>query len=160
MNLTNFQNYISSTIVKRGKNYFKNGHIVELTQLTNTDWEATVEGTDDYTVHVKLSSEEEITSSRCNCPYDGTYCKHEVAVFYALQDEPKMVLNHPPLETILNEQTKDSLVHFLLDVAHEDSHFQQRILKSFMNDTISQTNLLKKAEKTILKPMKNALKKG
>ncbi|RIJ63511.1 hypothetical protein CW357_06800 [Rummeliibacillus sp. TYF005] len=160
MNLTNFQNYISSTIVKRGKNYFKNGHIVELTQLTNTDWEATVEGTDDYTVHVKLSSEEEITSSRCNCPYDGTYCKHEVAVFYALQDEPKMVLNHPPLETILIEQTKDSLIHFLLDVAHEDSHFQQRILKSFMNDTISQTNLLKKAEKTILKPMKNALKKG
>lgn len=160
MNLTNFQDYISSTIVKRGKNYFKNGHVFELTQLTNTDWEATVEGTDDYTVHVKLSHEEKILSSDCDCPYDGTYCKHEVAVYYALQDEPKMALNTSPLERILNEQSKDSLVHFLLDVAHEDARFQQRILKSFMNDAILQANLLKKAEKTILKPMKNTLRKG
>lgn len=160
MNLTNFQNYISSTIVKRGKNYFKNGHVLELTQLTNTDWEATVEGTDEYIVRVKLSSEEEIVSSSCDCPYDGTYCKHEVAVFYALQNEPKMEFNTSPLETVVNEQSKESLVRFLLDVAHEDAHFQQRILKSFMNNASSETNLLKKAEKTILKPMKNALRKG
>lgn len=160
MNLTNFQDYISSTIVKRGKNYFKSGHVLELTQLTNTDWEATVEGTDDYTVRVKLSPDEKILSTDCDCPYDGPYCKHEVAVFYALQDEPKMELNNSPLERILKEQTKDSLVRFLLAVAHEDAHFQQRILKSFMNDAILQANRLKKAEKTILKPMKNTLRTG
>lgn len=160
MDLTNFENYISSTIVKRGKSYFKNGYVIDLTQLTDTDWGATVEGTHDYTISVRLSEDNQILSSDCNCPYDGPYCKHEVAVFYALQRETKTSISASPLETILNKQTKDSLVRFILDVAHQDARFQQKILNSFTKSAMSHANLLKTAEKTILKQMKHVLRNG
>ena len=89
MNLHNFDCYISSTIVKRGKNCFKNGHVLDLIQKLNSKWVAEVAGHDEYDVEVQLSNTEEIVDSFCNCPYEGPYCKHEVAVFYTLQQEPK-----------------------------------------------------------------------
>ncbi|MBO2535340.1 SWIM zinc finger family protein [Rummeliibacillus suwonensis] len=161
MNLANFQDNISNTILKRGKNYYNNGHITELVQLPNGNWLAEVEGTHDYTVKVRLASNNGILTSSCSCPYDGPYCKHEVAVFYALQKRTAKELNNAsPLKTILMKQTKESLIDFLLKLASTDPHFQQKIIKTFINNTATATHqqTLEIAEKTILKPMRHALR--
>ena len=40
-----------------------------------------------YQVTVKLEKENKISEYFCNCPYDGSTCKHVAAVLYALRDE-------------------------------------------------------------------------
>ena len=159
MNLQNFDNYISSTIVKRGKNYFKNGHVLTLEQKSNTNWVAEVAGNDDYDVEVQLSSTEEIIDSFCNCPYDGPYCKHEVAVFYALQQEPKKEITSSPLELLLNKQTKEDLVAFLLKLAKKNAALQQQIMKEFLVQQ-KQTDLFSETEKNMTRTLKKIHREG
>ena len=132
MNLHNFNHYISSTIVKRGKKYFKNGHILDLVQKSNSKWVAEIAGYDEYDVEVQLSPTEEIVDSFCSCPYDGTYCKHEVAVFYALQQEPKKEIESSPLETLLNEQSQEALVTLLLKLAQKNAKLQQQMMSELL----------------------------
>lgn len=159
MNLQNFDNYISSTIVKRGKNYFKNGHVVALVQRTNTKWVAEVAGHDAYDVEVQLSSTEEIVDSFCNCPYDGPYCKHEVAVFYALQQEPKKDTPSSPLEMALNKQSKEDLVAFLLELAQKNVQLQQQLMKQFFIPP-KKTDLFTQAQEIIARSLQKVHNKG
>jgi hypothetical protein len=52
-------------------------------------WTAEVEGSDLYTVEIKLNNGE-IVSWECDCPYDyGDICKHVVAVLLYIRDNKK-----------------------------------------------------------------------
>ena len=159
MNLQNFDKMISSTIVKRGKSYFKSDQVMALTQLTNTEWQAEVAGSYVYNVEVQLSDTNQIISSHCDCPYDGPYCKHEVAVFYALQKESKREIPSSPLEMVLNKQSKEDLVAFLLELAQKSAKLQQQLMQRFLvlpqkNDPYAQ------AQKIIARSLQMAHHKG
>jgi len=85
--LNNFEKYINETILDRGLTYFKNGHITSLEELSPGEFEAVVEGTEDYEVRLKIQNNN-VTEYSCSCPYDyGSVCKHIVAVIYYLQQE-------------------------------------------------------------------------
>ena len=83
--LNNFEVYINEDILARGIIYFGNGYVTNFTQLSDSEYEAIVEGTNEYTVRLKLENGL-ITQISCNCPYDmGPICKHEVAAMYYLR---------------------------------------------------------------------------
>lgn len=52
--LTQFEQYIDETILKRGLQYFKKGHVHEPEEISPGVYEAIVEGSEDYTVQLTL----------------------------------------------------------------------------------------------------------
>ena len=86
--LRHFEDFIDETILRRGLSYFKKGQVHEPEEIRTGEYEAIVEGTEDYTVRLTIKNGA-ITEHVCNCPYDmGPVCKHVVAViFYLQQDE-------------------------------------------------------------------------
>lgn len=83
--LNRFEQQINDIILERGYDYFEEGCVTEVKDLGHGDYEATVEGSDTYTVRLHLEGSQ-VTDYECDCPYDkGPVCKHVVAVLYYLQ---------------------------------------------------------------------------
>lgn len=88
MKIQDFELDIDHTILKRGKEYFLENKIYSLHQTIKNTWQAKVQGTDEYTVIVNLGNNNEIKNHECDCPYDyGTFCKHVIAVLYAIENK-------------------------------------------------------------------------
>ena len=157
MNLNNFENSLEKKILARGYDYYENDYVTSVEETEDNVFEAEVEGTELYTVEVKLDDQANIIDTQCDCPYDmGEYCKHQVAVFLALRDMKNNLSNGnnhisqnsmdsesvlkspvpkkrkaPDIEKILSDRTKDELVEFLLDIASEYEEIKQRIELNF-----------------------------
>jgi predicted secreted protein len=72
---------------QRGMRYFEEGR-VKITDASSSRIVATVIGMDNYRVEIDLDD----CSAACNCPYDlEGYCKHIVAAFLAIDNEPEKV---------------------------------------------------------------------
>jgi len=89
MQLNDFENFVSGTVLHRGRRYYKSGHVVGLMLRDDGEhWSALVEGSRgayDVSVHLKG---EEIVDWDCTCPYDWEpLCKHLVAVLLEIRDE-------------------------------------------------------------------------
>lgn len=79
----------SSTIMDRGRSCFLEGGIVGLKHTSENVWEAMAVGSDLYRVSARIA-DGLIRDLSCSCPYATKYgmkqtCKHEVALFYALE---------------------------------------------------------------------------
>lgn len=83
MTLQNFDEQVSEAIFERGQNYFKKGRVRELEETDNGFWTAEVEGTETYFVTVEVHNEY-ILEWDCESPFEGSICKHVVAVLYAI----------------------------------------------------------------------------
>ena len=70
MNLNDFHKHISRKIYERGEEYYGNGMVDNVEHDYPDTWTAEVEGSDLYTVEIKMDSDE-IESWECNCPYEG-----------------------------------------------------------------------------------------
>ncbi|MBE1555365.1 SWIM zinc finger family protein [Sporosarcina limicola] len=163
MNIRNFETRISEVILQRGQEYFKGGHVVELFEITDTNWQAEVEGTDTYVVDVKLNEVGEIIDSCCDCPYDSdSYCKHEVAVFYALQGmfndtkRKSVKQKKPTLPQLLEAKKKEELIELILDLALNNTD----IYKELLFEVSQQENEIDSAEALILHHISMAKTKG
>lgn len=85
--LCSFEQYIDETILKRGLQYFKKGHVGDPELISPGEYELLVEGTDTYVVNLKIDNNE-VTEFVCTCPYDfGPVCKHVVAALFYLQKD-------------------------------------------------------------------------
>ena len=85
--LNEFEQHIDEDILKRGLQYFKKGYVTCVDELSGGEYEATVEGSETYTVHMEIKNGV-LNGCYCTCPYDwGPVCKHEVAVMFYLQRE-------------------------------------------------------------------------
>ena len=88
MDIKNFETEITNVILKRGRDYFRHGHVVNMYEKMDMNWRAEVEDTYKYAVAIELNDAGEVIDSSCNCPYDWEmYCKHEAAVFFAIREE-------------------------------------------------------------------------
>jgi uncharacterized Zn finger protein len=84
--LFNFESVIDNTVLKRGKQYWRQGLVQDLEEIEDGQWIALVEGTDTYEVRISISGNT-VTDYDCTCPYDlGPICKHQVAMIYAIKD--------------------------------------------------------------------------
>lgn len=85
--LSAFEQQIDETILERGLKYFERGAVGEVEELSPGMYEALVSGSEHYTVSLTLKGDS-VASHECDCPYDGSVCKHVVAVLFHLQQEP------------------------------------------------------------------------
>ncbi|WP_317188275.1 hypothetical protein, partial [Escherichia coli] len=87
MHISNFEEYIDDRILQRGYTYFQQGKIGTIQSISQFVYKITVFGSTRYQVEVVLDSDEFITHTTCNCPYEyGIYCKRQVASFYAVKE--------------------------------------------------------------------------
>ncbi len=87
LTLNNFDNQISGAVLKRGKQYYQDGAVIEIEEINDGFWNAEVEGSEFYDVKVQLNESDAIIDSSCTCPYDGDICKHVIAVLYTIREE-------------------------------------------------------------------------
>jgi len=173
--LDQFEQYIDETILKRGLQYFKNGHVHEPEEIRPGEYEAIVEGTEDYTVQLTLKNGI-ITEHVCDCPYDmGTVCKHVAAViFYLHQDElelnkttkraktdqtakpPKRKTDAQQVDELLEKASHDELKQFMRETASQNAPFRNLFLSSFTQHNSDESKeLYVKQVESILKTASN-----
>lgn len=173
--LSHFEEYIDEPILKRGLSYFKNGFVHEPEEIRPGDYEAVVEGSEDYTVKLSIRNRV-ITEHSCDCSYDmGPVCKHVAAVIFYLEQEKlgltqntkkgsskkaKASSSKPSkrktlaqqVDDLLGKATHDELILFVRELAAKDSLFRDLLLASFAqyNPNESKT-LYTKQVKTLIK---------
>ena len=169
--LNQFEQYIDETILKRGLQYFKKGLVHEPEEISPGEYEAIVEGTEDYTVQLTLKNGK-ITEYVCDCPYDyGSVCKHVAAViFYLQQDElelnnktkrvktkqtaepVKQMTVAQQVDELLKKATHDELKQFVREKAATNPPFRNIFLSSFAQHNSGESKeLYEKQVKSILK---------
>lgn len=121
--LSSFEQHINETILKRGLAYYKKGHVGEVEPLGDGEFAAEVEGTEPYTVRLKLDNGV-VVHHTCTCPYiDGPACKHLVAVLFAMQAEELGLKKSTPKAssgTSTKRTVKDQVTELLDKISHEE----------------------------------------
>jgi hypothetical protein len=147
MSLTfaSFRKDIPAHILNRGRDYFKDGHVVDLTFDDEARvWEAQVQGSELYEVTVQETARGELLSD-CTCPYDmGEHCKHVAAVLYAIEDAfpdelgvtprkkaAKRQTRYDKLRQRLEKATREEMMTVLLDIAAADRELLNQLLVHF-----------------------------
>lgn len=129
MNLNKFEQQFEAQIIKRGQRYFEEGNVINLEQISTTNWQADVVGSDDYIVDVVINEQGDITFIECDCPY-GSGCKHAVATLYAIQAQLKMATpakKKPSLPKLLQEKTKEQLIELILTIGKSHRPFLREL---------------------------------
>lgn len=163
--LSHFEEYIDEPILKRGLSYFKKGFVHEPAEVRPGDFEAVVEGSEEYTVKLSIRNRV-ITEHSCDCPYDmGPVCKHVAAVIFYLEQEElgltqstkkgsskkaKASSSKPnkrktiaqQVDDLLDKVTHDELTLFVRELAAKDSLFRNLLLASFAQYTPNESKAL------------------
>jgi len=102
---------------ERGMGYYYQGSVEDLQQFRNSVT-AHVSGTSNYKVTIDIDSEN--IKANCTCPYDwGGYCKHIVAVLFALSENKDVIQKNKEnkekaIEDIFADTTPEEIKNFLL----------------------------------------------
>lgn len=159
--INQFEQYIDETILKKGLSYFKKGYVSEPEEITAGVYEATVAGTEDYTVKLKIKNNT-IVEHVCSCPYDmGPVCKHVAAVLFYLQQDvleliPKAIPLHntkektttkkvkkktvsEQVDEVLEKITHDELKQFIREKAEHNPPFRNIFLSSFAHQNTNES---------------------
>ena len=86
MKITDWKKLFAPHILSRGEEYYES-ELVEIEAMDEQSVEATVEGTDTYSVEIVLKNNR-VVQMDCDCPYaaEGNPCKHMAAVLFAAND--------------------------------------------------------------------------
>ncbi|MCX5844639.1 MAG: SWIM zinc finger family protein, partial [Deltaproteobacteria bacterium] len=155
--LSHFEQNIDETIFNRGLKYFKNGHVTSFEELSPGEFEAIVEGTEDYTVNLTVLNNN-ITDCSCTCPYDyGSVCKHIVAVILHLQQEEsgmkqpqkkedaikkpasKRKTVSEQVDEMLGSLSHDDLKSFIKEQCITDPAFRRSFISGFLYKTTTES---------------------
>lgn len=165
--LDRFEEQIDEVILQRGLNYFRKGYVTDVEEIGYGDYEATVEGSDLYTVHLHIEKGI-VTEYDCDCPYDqGPVCKHIVAVlFYLQQDVLHLEEDHPTKKTtkkakkpsemeqvdkILHLLPHEELKAFVRDYCKKDKQVRGQFLFSYMDLCVEQKELYSQQIQALIK---------
>lgn len=87
LSINEFEPHVDKIILKRGLSYFKNGAILDFTEISYNEFEAIVLGSEEYVVQLEIKNNF-VTEHSCDCPFDSRpICKHIVEVLFFLQQE-------------------------------------------------------------------------
>ena len=170
--LNSFEEYIDETILERGLQYFKKGLVSEPELISQGEFEFRVDGTETYTVKLKLYNNE-VYEFACTCPYDfGPVCKHVVAtIFYLQKDELNLEVKEKSkkknksksskktlveqVDEILEIMTSDELKDYIREECASDRSFRQLFLAKQAYRVIPESKeLYKKQLKAVLQEAK------
>ena len=134
MNLRNFEITVETKICDRGFRYYENKAVTEIEQVEKGEFTATVEGSEEYTVFIKLDEQQFVVNHSCDCPYDwGNVCKHEVEVMYYIKNDQ---LYNQPLEegtfhkikTDLAQLSKKELIAIIINLSKKNRLAKEDLL--------------------------------
>ncbi|BAQ08765.1 hypothetical protein OXB_0293 [Bacillus sp. OxB-1] len=156
MNIHSFEEELDKKIVDRGRDYFWEGRALDVVHEGGGRYSCIVEGSEDYEVNVTLDEDGSILYSDCDCPYDyGPICKHEVAVFFELEEtfgKPEVKRQtstdkQVELRDVLMGLSKEQVVQILVNLSEEDPILKNRLLANYSRD--GKANELEKSEEWI-----------
>ncbi len=137
LTIDNFDTQLAKTEIQKGRHYFDRKAVLYAEPDSQGVWQAEVEGTETYSVEVTLNKQE-IADSLCDCPVESQYCKHVIAVLFAIREElkkPKPKPGREPkkltIEGLLAKLTADEMRVFLNQVATSDKTFASRLQLQF-----------------------------
>lgn len=81
-----FEQQLPAKQLQKGFFYFEEELVCNLVQAGPGYWKADVSGVADYQVQVTIN-QDNITETYCDCPHEIDFCKHVVAVLYAVNAE-------------------------------------------------------------------------
>ena len=132
----NIKNFIEDKILQRGADYVYS--IEEVDQVDIGEFSASVEGTSEYNVYVKLDVEDgDIEEHECDCPYDwGDVCKHIVAVLYHIRQNKLHQKGQngtvaSQLRLVVEDMSVEELRDFVLTYAKRDREFREDLISEF-----------------------------
>lgn len=135
VSLEYFEQVVEEVILDRGFSYYSDGAVVAFELISDNEYEASVLGTEEYTVFLKVEDDVVVKFS-CDCPYDmGPVCKHVVASLYYLK-ENKLYFNNKD-EAYQSKDIRKSVVQQYKDVLDKVSH---RELKIFIEEQCKKDN--------------------
>lgn len=117
----NFKATLPPEILKRGRDYYRNHHISDLSFDDEAEWTAQVEGTETYDVVITQQPGGDLTWD-CTCPYaESAACKHIAAVLYAIEaDYSDAIGRKKPASNAKRKPTKaDLLRQALIEMPHD-----------------------------------------
>ena len=166
MNLKTFHQELHSTILWRGKEYYNQGAVTSLEEKESGVWNATVKGSEPYSVEVEVSKRGEIDSFFCDCPHDADVCKHIVAVFFELRERSERFIVQPVKETkgltfaeLLKKVSVAELKQFVELYAHSDKNFKEQFQLHFAHKD-EQIDVEKKYSDLVKKKIRAAQNRG
>jgi uncharacterized Zn finger protein len=141
-------------IYQRGEKYYENGAVLEM-DVGEKQISAVVAGTDDYNVEV-IEKGGDISSS-CDCPYDGSVCKHVVAAMLEFANNKQKYFKKKRaasqervgIKEHLGNLSKEELIKIVLGCADKYEDLRRDLLLRFEGS--SETTL-----KAILKEIERA----
>lgn len=145
MLLSDFEHDIDPKVLARGQEYYRTGRVLSIKEK-NGAFLARVEGSEQYRVELELSGEREIRYSICTCPYDqGEFCKHQVAVFLALREQPlpktistEKTKSEKSLESLVESAPRQVLEEFLLSLAEEHPFIKKSLKLKLGEKTVDE----------------------
>lgn len=161
MNINNFEKNFNKTILKRGIDYYSDGHVDDLMQINEHNWQAEVFGSSLYIIDLRILTNGDISYVDCDCPYEGD-CKHIVAALYEIraqwQTAATSIISEKKetLQQMLQAQTKEQLIQLILNVGQNHPAFTHELKMLFTTPEDS----LKAAEKLIAHHINIAEKHG
>ena len=131
-NINNFQHQI----IKRGKDYYKAGNVIQVIKNKNT-FIAKVKGTDYYEVKITIDKDSKTLSCNCTCPCEFL-CKHEYAVLLAIKNKKyiekelkeEIIKNNITLNELIQNIPADELKQYILKKIF-DKNFSDYLLLDF-----------------------------
>ncbi len=146
MTLHTFEQQLNKVQLAKGLGYFESGCISELEEWETGAWNAIVAGSEDY--HVKITLKKgAIEKSSCDCPHDAEYCKHIIAVLYAIKEERVVLPDKTNIKStsikgtakkpkdaigeMVNKIPVKDLRRFVVDHAETDRGFRNMLVAHF-----------------------------
>lgn len=137
LTIDNFDTQFAKTEIQKGRHYFDRKAVLYAEKDSKGVWQAEVEGTETYSVSIELDKKE-VADTQCDCPVEGPYCKHVIAVLFAIREELKKPTPKPgrepkklTIEGLLAKLTADEMRAFLNQVATSDKAFASRLQLHF-----------------------------
>lgn len=130
MNINDLESIFEERILGRGRAYAQQGNVTEISKAGRAFYTASVEGSETYTVGVRLLPNGDIRSLSCTCPYaKENYCKHEAAVLMILQDAVDEYKDRPDLQSILEKAEKEQIVKAVFTTAYDDPALLNKLIR-------------------------------
>ncbi len=160
-------------ILDRGRSYFRNGHVISFEEIQPGEYEAVVEGTEDYLVNLTVI-DGSLEDCSCTCPYDyGSVCKHIVAAVMYLQKEESGLQESPQskksgkkpaskkktvseqVDEMLGSLSHNDLKEFVKKQCISDPAFRRSFISGFLYKTSGESpELYREQVKGILRSAK------
>ena len=128
------KSFFTETILNRGKAYFEQNRVFSVNQYDNQTYTGIILGNEAYHTKITLDEHYDVMSASCDCPYaiEGKHCKHEAALYFAIEDRlPKDEQQYIDINALLKDIRRRTHGSFMLkrEFNQEFKKYLKRIIQ-------------------------------